>query len=80
MDFPYFEIELKPRLLENGKYKAGCSISEHTGDMVNVILSRWELKDDYVSQEAANKIMRLNALQYLKRENANIDMSKIRII
>ncbi len=79
MGFPYFEIQLNSRRLKNGEYKAGCSISEHTGDGVHVILPRWELKNrNYKDEEEANRTMIFNAKQYLSREYGAKD-SKIRI-
>ena len=80
MDFPFFEIQLKPRKAESGEYIAGCIVMEHTGDTVHVLLPRWELKNKkYENDEAANKIMTINALQYLKREYGLKDTSQIKI-
>ena len=70
MDFPYYEIQLKPRRLENGKYKARCSIRLHTGDKVYDTLSTsWEREDpEFDSEDAANIFMIHNAKDHLKRE------------
>ncbi len=82
MNFPFFEIELRPRRLENGSYKAGCVVSEHTGDTVHVILPKWELKNNiYENEDAANKHMIFNVLRYLKREHGlkDKDLEKVKI-
>lgn len=81
MDFPYYEIRLEPKRLSTGKYKAVCSLSEYTGDKVHVILPKWELERVFDSKDAANRIMRLNAVQYLKREYSlnEEDLKRVKI-
>lgn len=80
MNFPFYEIQLQPRKLENGKYKAGASVNEHTGDGVKVILPRWELKDkEFDSEEAANRIMSFNATRYLKEKHGLEDLTQVKI-
>jgi len=78
MEFPFYEIQLKPRRLESGKYKAGCSIREHTGDSVIDILPRWELNSEFESKEAANRIMKFNAKQFLRREYGPEVLKKVK--
>jgi len=83
MGFPYFKIQLNARELKNGKYRARCSISEHTGDKVHNIQPRWELSEkEFESKSAANRIMKFNAIQWLKREYSlkDEDLRRVRIV
>lgn len=79
MNFPYYEIRLKPGRLENGKYKARCSIREHMGDSIIDIQSRWELSSEFDTKEAANITMQLNAKQFLRREYGAEALGRVKI-
>lgn len=80
MDFPYYEIQLKPRKLGNGKFKARCGIKEHTGDKVRDILASWELEQEgFDTEGAANRVMKFNAVRYLKREYGLTDLDRVKI-
>ncbi|MFS8159414.1 MAG: hypothetical protein ACMG6E_04215 [Candidatus Roizmanbacteria bacterium] len=68
MNFPYYEIQLSPRKLKSGKYKATCNIFEQTGDGVKTIQTRWKINGTFETKDAANTIMRFQAIHFLKRE------------
>lgn len=78
MSFPYYEVTLKPRLLENGKYQAGCTLLQHTGSDVNVILPDWKLeKQLFDNKVEANKMMRKNIIHYFKNKLGLNDPSNV---
>lgn len=79
MEFPLFEIEIKPREISDGKFKARCNIMEHRGNETHMIISGWELSKEYESEEVANMHMKFNAIQYLKRERPDLDLNKVEI-
>ncbi|OGC68600.1 hypothetical protein A2415_01150 [candidate division WWE3 bacterium RIFOXYC1_FULL_39_7] len=81
MKFPYYLVQLNSRKLDNDKFKAGCSVSEHFSDRVHEILPRWELeRKTFENIDAANKAMQFNALQYLKREYGADAIERVKII
>ena len=80
-NFPYTEIVLVPRIVDNGEWRPGCAINRHTGDKVEVIQARWELEKTCENKDAANLIMRANAFHYLRTtlglDDSDIDEVKV---
>lgn len=61
--------------------RQGVVLVKHTGDKVNVILSRWELeKSEFKNKSAANRIMKFNAAQFLRRKYGVEGLRQVKVV